>query len=92
VGVAALISLENGKVTQTSVVVGGATANPVRAKSVEAALKGMEPTEANISAAVDEMDIDATLGDSYASAEYRAHLAKVMAKQALMLAAERAGG
>jgi carbon-monoxide dehydrogenase medium subunit len=92
VGVAALVSLENGKVTRTSVVVGGATANPVRAKSVESALKGMEPTEANIAAAVESMEIDATLGDSYASAEYRAHLAKVMARQALLRAVERAGG
>jgi carbon-monoxide dehydrogenase medium subunit len=92
VGVAALIGLENGKVTRTAVVVGGATANPVHAKSVESALTGMEPTEENISAAVDNMNIDATLGDPYASAEYRAHLAKVMARQALMLAAERAGG
>jgi carbon-monoxide dehydrogenase medium subunit len=90
VGVAALIGLEDGKVTRTAVVVGGATANPVHAKSVESALTGMEPTEENILAAVENMNIDATLGDSYASAEYRAHLAKVMARQALMLAAERA--
>jgi len=92
VGVAALIGLENGKVTRTAVVVGGATANPMHVKSVESALTGMEPTEANISAAVDNMDIEATLGDSYASADYRAHLAKVMTRKALMLAAERARG
>lgn len=92
VGVAGMIGLEGGRITRAAVVVGGATANPVHAKSVEAALKGLEPSEANISAAVDTMDIDATLGDSYASAEYRAHLAKVMSKQALLLAVERAGG
>jgi aerobic carbon-monoxide dehydrogenase medium subunit len=92
VGVAALVGMENGKVTRTAVVVGGATANPVHAKSVESALTGMEATEENISAAVENMNIEATLGDSYASAEYRAHLAKVMARQALMLAAKRAGG
>lgn len=91
VGVAGMIGLEKGKVTRVSVVVGGATANPVHAKSVESALKGVEPTESNISAAVDRMEIDATLGDAYASAEYRAHLAKVMAKRALLMAAERAG-
>ena len=91
VGVAALIGLEDGKVTRAVVAVGGATSNPSRAKSVESALKGMEPTEENIAAAADQMDIEATLGDSYASADYRAHLAKVMARRALMLAAERAG-
>jgi CO/xanthine dehydrogenase FAD-binding subunit len=52
---------------------------------------GMAPTEANIASAIEMMDIGATLGDSYASAEYRGHLAKVMAKRALMLAAQRAG-
>jgi carbon-monoxide dehydrogenase medium subunit len=92
VGVAALIGLENGKVTRTVVVVGGATANPVHAKSVESALTGLEPTAENISAAVENMNIEASLGDPYASAEYRAHLAKVMSRQALLLAAERAGG
>jgi carbon-monoxide dehydrogenase medium subunit len=91
VGVAAMIGLEDGKVARTSVVVGGVTANPVHANSVESALTGKEPTEANISAAVENMEINATLGDSYASADYRAHLARVMAKRALLLAAERAG-
>jgi carbon-monoxide dehydrogenase medium subunit len=52
----------------------------------------MEPTEANIADAAEEMAIDATLGDAYASADYRAHLAKVLTKRALILAAERAGG
>jgi carbon-monoxide dehydrogenase medium subunit len=92
VGVAALIGVESGKVARAVVVVGGATANPVHAKSVEAALKGKEPTEENIAAATAQMDIDATLGDAYASAEYRAHLAKVMTRRALLLAAERAQG
>jgi carbon-monoxide dehydrogenase medium subunit len=90
VGVAALVELKDGKVARAVVVVGGATSNPVHARSVEAALKGMEPTEENIAVATDQMDIEATLGDSYASADYRAHLAKVMAKRALLLAAERA--
>lgn len=92
VGVAAMVGLEGGKVARASIVVGGATENPVHAKSVESALTGMEPTDANISTAVDKMDIDATMSDTYASAEYRAHLAKVMAKRALLLAAERAKG
>jgi carbon-monoxide dehydrogenase medium subunit len=92
VGVAAMLGLEDGKVTRAVVVVGGATANPVHAKSVESALMGTEPTEENIAAAAEKMDIEATMGDAYASTEYRAHLAKVMAKRALMLAAQRATG
>jgi aerobic carbon-monoxide dehydrogenase medium subunit len=92
VGVAAMIGLEHGKVSRAVVVVGGTTANPTHAKAVESALKGAEPTEENIAAAADHMDIEATLGDSYASADYRAHLAKVLTKRALLLAAERARG
>jgi carbon-monoxide dehydrogenase medium subunit len=92
VGVAALLGLEKGKVTRAVVAVGGMTSNPKRAKAVEVALKGKDPTEENIAAAADQMDIEATLGDSYASADYRAHLAKVMTKRALLLAAERAQG
>jgi aerobic carbon-monoxide dehydrogenase medium subunit len=92
VGVAAMLGLENGKIARAAVVVGGATTNPVHAKSVESALVGVEPTEENIMAAADQMDIEATLGDPYASAEYRAHLAKVLTGRALKLAAERAGG
>ena len=91
VSVAGMIGIEKGMVTRAVVVVGGATANPVHAKAVEDALMGMEPTKVNITAAADKMDIEATMGDSYASSEYRAHLAKVLAKRALMLAAERAG-
>src|SRR5512134_2173296 len=70
VGVAALLGLEKGKIVRAAVVVGGATSNPIHAKAVESALIGMEPTEENIAAATDQMDIEATLGDSYASAEY----------------------
>ncbi len=92
VGVAALLGVEASEIVRATVVVGGATANPVHAESVESALVGMEPTEENIAAAMEAIDIEATLGDMYASIEYRAHLAKVTAKRALLLAAQRAGG
>jgi aerobic carbon-monoxide dehydrogenase medium subunit len=92
VGVAGMLGLEDGRITRAVIVVGGATANPVHARAVEAALMGQEPTAENIAAAAEQMDIEATMGDPYASSEYRAHLAKVMAKRALMLAAERAAG
>jgi len=92
VGVAAMLGLADGVLTRAVVVVGGATANPMHAKAVESALMGMEPSAENIAAAAGKMDIEATMGDAYASAEYRTHLAKVMAKRALLLAAERARG
>lgn len=74
------------------VVVGGATATPTHAVAVEKAIMDKQPTEEIISEAADKMDIEAVMGDAYASSEYRAHLAKGMAKRALMLAVQRAGG
>ncbi|OGO45584.1 MAG: hypothetical protein A2W37_07625 [Chloroflexi bacterium RBG_16_63_12] len=93
VGVAAMVGLEGGKVTRVSLVVGGATANPVHATAAENALTGQAPTADNIAAAAEKVgEIKATMSDAYASGEYRAHLAQVMAKRALMMAAERAKG
>jgi carbon-monoxide dehydrogenase medium subunit len=92
VGVAAMVGLVDGKVARAVVVVGGVTENPMHAKAVEDALMGLEPTAENIAAAADKMDIMPTMSDHYASADYRAHLAKVMTKRALMMAAQRAKG
>ncbi len=92
VGVAALVGLENGKCARVSLVVGGATANPVHAAAAEKTLAGKEPSEANVEAAAARVAeaIANPLSDLYASREYRAHLAMVLAKRALMAAAARA--
>jgi carbon-monoxide dehydrogenase medium subunit len=73
-------------------VIGGATANPVRITAAEKMLTGQEPSEANIDTAVEEVAkaLSDPLSDTYASGEYRQHLAAVMAKRALMQAVERA--
>jgi len=94
VGVAAMVGLKNGKVARVSLVVGGATANPVHAEAAEKALTGQEPSDGNIAAAAATAAkaISDPLSDTYASGEYRKHLAEVLTKRALMLAVERAGG
>ena len=92
VGVAVMVGLVGGKIGRAVVVVGGATAIPTHAVAVEKALMDKQPTEEIIAEAADKMDIEAVMGDAYASSEYRAHLAKVMAKRALLLAVQRAGG
>lgn len=92
VGVAAIVTLEGGKCASVRIALGGSVSNPVRASAAEAALTGQEPTEANIAAAAAKVgDIQATMSDTYASADYRQHIASVMAKRALMAAAQRAG-
>ncbi len=92
VGVAAVVGMKNGKCSHASVVIGGATTNPVRAGAAEKALMGTPLDDGVISAAAAKVAdaITDPLGDIYASGEYRTHLATVLAGRALKLAAERA--
>jgi carbon-monoxide dehydrogenase medium subunit len=92
VGVAAIVMASGGKCTGARIVVGGATANPVRAAAAEAALDGQALDEANIAAAGAKVAeaISDPIGDHYASGEYRRHLAGVLARRALASAAKRA--
>ena len=92
VGLAALVGLKNGECSRVSLVAGGATSNPVRAKAAEAALTGKKPTKDAIGAAAGNVAaaILDPLSDLYASGEYRVHLAQVLAARALTAAVERA--
>lgn len=92
VGVAALVEMKKGKCGGVDLVVGGATANPVRVTAAEKILSGQTPDEANIDAALKTIAdaLGEPLSDVYASGDYRIHLATVMAKRALMQAIERA--
>jgi CO/xanthine dehydrogenase FAD-binding subunit len=87
-----MLGLEKGRIGRVSLVVGGATVNPVRVAAAEKALTGQAPSEANIDAAVKHVAgaLRDPLSDTYASGEYRLHLATVLAKRALLAAAERA--
>jgi carbon-monoxide dehydrogenase medium subunit len=92
VGVAAIVEVKDGKFARANVVVGGATVNPVRARSAEAALAGRPADDATIAAAAAKVAeaIKDPLGDHYASGEFRTHLATVLARRALAQAAARA--
>ena len=85
VGVAALVEVKGGKCAHVRISIGGVCATPVRAKTAERLLTGQPANEANIARAADAV-ADALrdpLSDSYASGEFRVHLATVMAKRAL---------
>ena len=90
VGVAAVVSVENGSCTSARVTVGGLTAPPVDAPA-DSLVGGPGSEEAieALSEKVPESLPDAA-GDTYASGEYRKHLATVLAKRALKEAFERA--
>jgi carbon-monoxide dehydrogenase medium subunit len=87
VGVAAVVARDGGSCSRADVFVGGASAVPVR---VEAArdLVGTTADEETIARVAD--GVPALLGDAftdtYASGEYRRHLAKVMTRRALQRA------
>jgi len=92
VGVAALVTVEGGKCTRARLAVGGVSTNPVRITAAEEALVGQAASENSFGAAAAKVAgaIEEPMGDIYASAEFRVHLATVLAKRALVLAASRA--
>ena len=79
VGVAAVVTVENGSCTSARLTVGGLTAPPVDV-SVESLVGGPGSEEAIAAAAEKVPDsLPDTAGDTYASGEYRKHLATVLA-------------
>lgn len=84
VGVAAVLSLDDGKVTKASIGITGAGTKATRAKGVEAGLTGKALDAATIQAAAekapDGVDVQA---DLQGSEEYKRHLLKVFARRAI---------
>jgi aerobic carbon-monoxide dehydrogenase medium subunit len=92
VGAAAAITLAAGTCSAVAVALGGLFPHARRLPSVERALTGQAPTDANLAAAAEALELGTdTTGDIFASAEYRAAVAPVYVKRALAAAAARAG-
>ncbi len=92
-GVAVWLKIENDQVSDIRVAVTGAADHAQRAKKSEDALKGKAMTDEGIAdAAKLAADGLQTLGDMYASADYRAHLVTALAAEALNTAHARAHG
>jgi carbon-monoxide dehydrogenase medium subunit len=90
--VAAVVSTDGGTCTDARIVVGGVTGGPVDATAAAAALEGASVSENAIATASAKVAdaLAGAIGDSYASAAYRTHLATVLARRALGAAFERA--
>lgn len=88
---AALIELDRaGRIARATLVLGGVGVVPVRMESLEGELVGALPSEALFEKACRLCgEVDA-LDDALVSAEYRKRIAPVMARRALVQAAERA--
>lgn len=90
VGVAAaVVTDDSGAITLARVAVTGACAHAQHLKATEAALMGKKLDAETIKAAAAADNKLSCLSDSYASADYRAHLSQVLAKRALELAETR---
>jgi carbon-monoxide dehydrogenase medium subunit len=91
-GVCAVISLSGGTISAARIGVTGVGPKAYRPTAVEQALVGKAPEEEAVKAAVqsvaDGIDVQ---GDIHASPEYRAHLARVLTRRAVLQAAGRAG-
>lgn len=91
-GVAAVLHLDDaGRCRRVRVGVTGVAPAAYRASGVEAALVGQEPTDALLAqaAALASDGVEAN-NDLHASADYRLHLARVLARRALLAARDRA--
>src|SRR5262252_4454111 len=90
-GVCAVVTVSGGTIASARVGVTGVGPKAYRPTAVEQALVGKPIEEEALKAAVqsvaDGIDVQ---GDIHASPEYRAHLARVLTRRAVMEAAERA--
>ncbi len=93
VGVAAVVSLdEQGNCMEARVGITGAGSHAVRATAVEQALSGKPFATTAAAASADATTGLDLLSDTYASAEYRGHLTRVLTLRALDEAARKARG
>jgi carbon-monoxide dehydrogenase medium subunit len=91
VGVAAVVRVEGGVCRAARVAITGAGSHAIRLPSLEAALVGKSLDDQTLAAACQNViAADDLLSDQFASNEYRAHLASVLARRALTRAAARA--
>jgi carbon-monoxide dehydrogenase medium subunit len=90
-GVCAVISLSGGTISSARIGVTGVGPKAYRPTAVEQALAGKPAEEEAVKAAVqtvaDGIDVQ---GDIHASPDYRAHLARVLTRRAVLEAAGRA--
>ncbi len=91
VGAAAMVRVKDGRIVDARIVLTGVSDVPVRAREVETILGGAEPTQDAFAAAAEEAaSALSPPADLHGSSAYRRHLAAVLMKRTLMLAARRA--
>ncbi|MEU3344591.1 xanthine dehydrogenase family protein subunit M [Streptomyces sp. NPDC006700] len=87
VGVAALVRRDDGRIAETRIGLTNMGATPLRAAAAEEALAGAGDADAVARAARSAAEGTRPSRDASASPEYRAHLARVLTKRAVLAAA-----
>ncbi|MGW0080169.1 FAD binding domain-containing protein [Streptomyces sp. NPDC003393] len=87
VGVAALVRRDDGHIAEARIALTNMGATPLRAPATEQALAGAGDPDAVARAAQSAAEGTRPSGDASASPEYRAHLARVLTKRAVLAAA-----
>ncbi|MBZ9644794.1 xanthine dehydrogenase family protein subunit M [Streptomyces sp. PSKA30] len=87
VGVAALVRRDDGRIAEARIGLSNMGATPLRAAAAEAALPGAGDAQAVARAAESAADGTRPPQDTSGSPEYRAHLARVLTKRAVLAAA-----
>jgi carbon-monoxide dehydrogenase medium subunit len=92
VSVGALVNRDSsGRCASARIAIGGLGSGPLRAKATEAALQGQRLTDDVMAAAAAKAAEGSDPADDvYASAEYKSHMATVLARRAIEQAAQRA--
>ena len=90
---AALLEVDGGgQVTRASLTIGGVATAPFRMTQIEQELIGGDGSEERFRELCEACRAIDSIGDVYASAEYRQHLATVLSRRALVKAYARATG
>jgi len=90
VGCAAVVTVDRRTFRDVRVAFTGVAGQPFRDTAVEDALRGQRADEATVRAAAEKAAEGVQpLGDAFASADYRRHMAKVYARRALLQALAR---
>ena len=89
VAVAALLEVDDGKITRAAISIGGANISPVRLVKAEEALIGMLANEDTYKVAADiDQEIE-SISDAYVTSQYRQRLAGTLVQRALVKAGDR---
>ena len=92
VAVGTILTGSTALIERAAVVVAGVGAAPIRITAAEEILKGATPSEDMIREAAAKCGEIEAMEDAYASADYRRHLARVLASRALARSAARLAG